>query len=102
MDRDEQAYQSLESLSEAMSCIGQPPDSVVIATRTTAQNTYTYYLDKEGVLWYSSARTEAFDAEMKEAARRLKAEKRKTSDATRKEASEGPVILTDNHKESIA
>lgn len=105
MDRDEQAYWSLEFLSDAMSCIGQPPDSVIVATRTTVNNTYTYYLDSDGVLWYSSARTDAFDAEIKEAARRQKAEKRKTSDATSREASEEPVIqntLTDHYTKSIA
>lgn len=102
MDRDEQAYKAMESLEDAMSCIGQPQNSVVIATRTTAQDTYTYYLDEEGVLWYSSARTDAFDAEIKEAARRRK---RKTSDAALQEASEEPVMsnmLTEHYKESIA
>ena len=45
------------------------------------------------------------EAEMQEAARRLKAEKRKTSDATRKEASEEPVMqntLTEDYEKSIA
>ena len=95
MDRD-------ELFREAMSCIKPPPDSVVIATEETRNNTYTFWRDKEGQIWYTSARTDAVEVEMQEAAKRLKAEKRKTSDATRKEASEEPVVLTDNHKESIA
>lgn len=95
MDRD-------ELFREAMSCIKPPPDSVVIATEETSMNFYTFWKDKEGNIWYTSAGTDAVEAEMQEAAKRLKARKRKTSDATRKEASEEPVMLTDNHKESIA
>lgn len=98
MDRDE-----LFKIAE--SCIGPPPESVVIATEETTNNAYTFWRDKEGKIWYTSARTEAFDAEMQEAIRRRKAEKRKTSDASREDASEEPVVQntsTNNRKESIA
>ncbi len=95
MDRD-------ELFQTAMSCVGPPPDSVVIATEEMRNNTYTFWRDKEGHIWYTSARTEAVDAEIQEAIKRRKAEKRKTSDASREDASEEPVMLTDNHKESIA
>lgn len=95
MDRDD-LFQTAES------CIKPPPESVVIATEERANNVYTFWRDSEGHIWYTSARTEAFDAEMQEAINRRKAEKRKTSDATRKEASEEPVKLTDHYKESIA
>ena len=95
MDRD-------ELFRTALSCIGAPPESVVIATEERANNLYTFYRDSADVIWYTSAGTEAFNAEAQEAIRRRKAEKRKTSDATRKEASEEPVMLTDNHKKSIA
>lgn len=95
MDRD-------ELFREAMSCIKPPPDSVVIATEEMKNNTYTFWRDKEGQIWYTSARTDAVEAEMQEAIRRWKAEKRKTSDASREDASEEPVMLTDHHKESIA
>lgn len=95
MDKD-------ELFASAMSCVGPPPDSVVIATEERSNNTYTFWKDSEGQIWYTSARTEAFNAEMQEAAKRRKAEKRKTSDATSQEASEEPVILTDHYKESIA
>lgn len=95
MDRDE-----LFRIAE--SCIGPPPESVVIATEEKANNFYTFWKDSEGKIWYTSERTERFDAEMQEAAKRRKAEKRKTSDATREEASEEPVMLTDHYKESIA
>ena len=91
-----------ELFRKAMSCIKPPTDSVLIATEELANNVYTFWQDKEGNIWYTSARTDAVEAEMQEAARRLKAEKRKTSDATRKEASEEPVILTDHHRKSIA
>lgn len=86
----------------AMSCVGPPPDSVVIATEERSNNTYTFWKDVEGNIWYTSERTEKVNAELQEAAKRRKAEKRKTSDATRKEASEEPVMLTDHYKESIA
>lgn len=95
MDRD-------ELFASAMSCVGPPPESVVIATEERSNNVYTFWKDSEGQIWYTSARTEAFDEEMQEAEKRRKAEKRKTSDAIRKEASEEPVILTDLYKESIA
>ncbi len=98
MDRDE-LFQTAES------CVGPPPDSVLIATEEKAKNVYTFWRDREGKIWYTSERTEAFDAEMQEATKRRKAEKRKTSDATREEASEEPVVqnmLTDHYKESIA
>ena len=95
MDRDD-LFQIAES------CVKPPPDSVVIATEETSTNFYTFWKDKEGNIWYTSARTDAVEAEMQEAAKRRKAEKRKTSDATRKEASEEPVMLTDHYKESIA
>lgn len=91
-----------ELFRSAMSCIRPPAESVVIAIEETKNNLYTFWRDSEGRIWYTSARTDAFDAEMQEAIRRMKAEKRKTSDATRKEASEGSVMLTDNHKRSIA
>lgn len=92
MDRD-------ELFRTAMSCISPPPNSVVIATEERVNNFYTFWRDGEGNIWYTSARTDAFNAEMQEAIRRRK---RKTSDATREEASEEPVMLTDHHKESIA
>ena len=95
MDRD-------ELFASAMSCVGPPPESVVIATEEKANNLYTFWRDSEGQIWYTSERTEAFDAEMQEAAKRRK---RKTSDATLPAASEGPVMLkasTNNHKKSIA
>lgn len=95
MDRD-------ELFRVAESCIGPPPESVLIATEEKANNFYTFWRDSEGHIWYTSARTEAFDAEIQEAARRRKAEKRKTSDATSQEASEEPVMQTDHYKESIA
>lgn len=94
-----------ELFQEAMSCIKPPTDSVLIATEELANNVYTFWQDKEGNIWYTSARTDAIEAEMQEAARRLKAEKRKTSDATRKEASEEPVMqntLTEDYEKSIA
>lgn len=91
-----------ELFKTAMSCIRPPAESMVIATEETRNNLYTFWRDSEGHIWYTSARTDAFDAEMQEAIRRMKAEKRKTSDATGKEASEGSVMLTDNHKRSIA
>lgn len=86
----------------AMSRVGPPPESVVIATEETTNGKYTFWKDVEGNIWYTSEGTEAFDKEMQEAAKRQKEEKRKTSDATRKEASEEPVMLTDHYKESIA
>lgn len=95
MDRDDLFH-------TAESCIRPPTDAVLIATEETANNVYTFWRDNEGHIWYTSARTDAFDAEIKEAARRQKAEKRKTSDATSREASEEPVIPTDHHKKSIA
>lgn len=95
MDRDE-----LFRIAE--SCIGPPPESVVIATEEKANNLYTFWRDSEGKIWYTSERTERFEAEMQEAAKRRKEEKRKTSDATSQEASEEPVILTDHHRKSIA
>lgn len=95
MDRD-------ELFKTAISCIGEPPESVVIATEETENNFYTFYRDSADVIWYTSARTEAFNTEAQEAIRRCKAEKRKTSDATSQEASEEPVMLTDHYKESIA
>lgn len=98
MDRD-------ELFASAMSCVGPPPESVVIATEEKANNRYTFWKDSEGQIWYTSERTEAFDADMQEAAKRRKAEKRKTSDASREEASEEPVMrntITDKHKKSIA
>ena len=94
-----------ELFQTAMSCIKPPTDSVLIATEETANNFYTFWKDSEGQIWYTSKRTEKFDAEIQEAIRRLKAEKRKTSDATSQEASEEPVMqntLTENYKESIA
>ena len=98
MDRD-------ELFASAMSCVGPPPESVVIATEERSNNEYTFWKDVEGNIWYTSARTEAFDKEMQEAAKRRKAEQRKTSDATLPAASEEPVMLTKNitnHKKSIA
>lgn len=98
MDRDE-----LFRIAE--SCIKLPPDAVLIATEEKANNVYTFWRDDEGHIWYTSARTEAFDAEMQEAAEHLKKRKRKTSDATSQEASEEPVVQnasTNNHKRSIA
>ena len=98
MDRDE-----LFRIAE--SCIKVPEDSVLIATEETANNTYTFWKDKEGHIWYTSARTDAVNAEMQEAIRRRKAEKRKTSDASREDASEEPVMQkasTNNHSKSIA
>ena len=95
MDRDE-LYQMAES------CIKAPTESVLIATEETANNFYSFWKDSEGHIWYTSARTDAFDAEIKEAA---KQRKRKTSDATLREASEELVMqnmLTNNHKKSIA
>lgn len=95
MDRD-------ELFASAMSCIRPPADSVIIATEEKTNNVYTFWRDSEGQIWYTSERTEAVDAEMQEAMKRRKAEKRKTSDATSQEASEEPVMLTDHYKESIA
>lgn len=97
MDRDD-LFQVAES------CIKVPEGSVLIASEEKANNTYYFWKDEEGHIWYTSERTKAFDAEMQEAAKRLKAEKRKTSDASREEASEEPVMLniTNQHKESIA
>lgn len=95
MDRD-------ELMKSARSCTGIPPESVVIATEETANNHYTFYQDSKGKLWYTSARTEAFEAEMQAAVRRRKEEKRKTSDAALQEASEEPVMLTEHHNISIA
>ena len=97
MDRDE-LFQTAES------CIKAPEGSVLIASEEKADNTYFFWKDEEGHIWYTSARTEAFDAEMQEAIRRRKAEKRKTSDATSREASEEPVMqnITNHYKESIA
>lgn len=95
MDREELFH-------EAMSCLKPPEDSVLIATEEKSNNVYTFWQDPEGNIWYTSARTDAFDAEMQETAKRLKAEKRKTSDATSRGASEEPVILTDHHRKSIA
>lgn len=95
MDRD-------ELMQSARSRIGEPPESVVIATEERAANLYTFYRDSKGELWYTSARTEAFEAEMQAAVRRRKEEKRKTSDAALREASEEPVMLTDNRNISIA
>ncbi|MBP3617907.1 MAG: hypothetical protein J6J38_07710 [Lachnospiraceae bacterium] len=98
MDREELFH-------EAMSCLKPPEDSVLIATEELTNNVYTFWQDKEGNIWYTSTRTDAIEAEMQEAARRLKAEKRKTSDATRKEASEEPVMqntLTEDYEKSIA
>jgi len=95
MDRDD-LFQVAES------CIKVPEGSVLIATEEKANNTYSFWKDAEGHIWYTSTRTEVFDAEMQEAAKRRKAEKRKTSDATSQEASEEPVILTDHHRKSIA
>lgn len=94
-----------ELFQSAMSCIGPPPESVLIATEETAKNFYTFWRDSEGQIWYTSARTEAFDAEIQAEERRRKAEKRKTSDATSREASEEPAMqntLTEYYKESIA
>ena len=93
MDRDD-LFQTAES------CIKPPPESVVIATEERSNNVYTFWRDSEGHIWYTSARTDAVNAEMQEAMNRRR--KRKTSDATRKEASEEPVMLTDHYKESIA
>lgn len=90
MDRD-------ELFRTAESCIKAPPESVLIATEETANNFYSFWKDAEGHIWYTSARTDAFDAEIKAVAR-----KRKTSDATSREASEEPVISTDHHRKSIA
>ena len=86
----------------AMSRVGPPPESVVIATEETTNGKYTFWKDSEGQIWYTSEGTEAFDKEMQEAAKRRKAEQRKTSDASLRVASEEPVILTDHYKESIA
>lgn len=94
-----------ELFCTAESCIRPPTDAVLIATEETANNVYTFWRDNEGHIWYTSARTDAVDAEMQEAAQRLKAEKRKTSDATSREASEEPVMhntLTDRYTKSIA
>lgn len=95
MDKD-------ELFREARSCIGIPPESVVIATDETARNHYTFYQDSQGKLWYTSERTEAIETEMKAAMDRRRQEKRKTSDATSREASEEPVMLTEHHNVSIA
>ncbi len=95
MDRD-------EMMRDARSRIGVPPESVVIATEERAGNLYTFYRDSAGRLWYTSARTEAFDAWIKKAARQRKEEKRKASGASREVAPEEPAILTDQHRFSIA
>lgn len=95
MDRD-------EMMREARSRTGAPPESVVIATEERAGNLYTFYRDSAGMLWYTSARTEAFDAWIKAAARQRRDEKRKASGASREVAPEEPAILTDQHRFSIA
>lgn len=98
MDRD-------DLFKKAESCIKVPEDSVLIATEETANNMYTFWQDAEGNIWYTSSRTKAFDAEMQEAAERLKERKRKTTDATSQEASVEPVVQntsTNNYKKSIA
>lgn len=85
--------------AEAESCIKAPEESVLIATEETKNNKYSFWRDSEGKIWYTSERTDAFNAEMEKVRR-----KRKTSDATSQEASEEPAMLniTNHYKESIA